>query len=583
MSAAVLEVDDDADARRQAEAYRLVARARSYGPLRSIDPEVPGQAAVVREAAHYDRSVLPRRQRAGDGFRELAPSEYYQLGVQWIPLTRPERAHDGRMYYYRRVASHRPHRPWVCRDHWLQVMLTTALDLRPETWRGVIARDEVIRIMTTATQHADTSGRACIVRVDELAKLLEVSTEKIRRAWRVVRELGLAVLLLPGRMLTEDERWQAYKGGSMQRGLANEWCFVTPQGTPAELLTTPYEPVRPPLRVLPGGKAAKTGTGTERHASSRRRGSRRSGLALAAVENRRPSTASSTDAARPVSEAVGTVTPPRRSTRNDQISKLRSAWDNANRSAGQKEPAPPAPAMTKRTAERCEPGSSGGQMGSQRAQERRGAAPSGARATSGRQHAAPGSGKRGRVYDPAAMRVAFDLIERLPWLTSVPAGRLENSLRRFAGAAMPWTAADLLAAIAAANRRNGRSELPIDGVRAPIAFLASLIRDLDPDADHPRYDLHADQLRPEPVSERTRENARLVAIAREARAAGRDLAEVLGIATDQARAAGLAACRAEAAAGARTGGWHLDEVAARRAAREAERRAARTLRTDLPQ
>lgn len=553
MSAAVVELEPTYDP--YSDPHAVLAAARSYGPLRAVKPGE--QAAIVREAVNYDASLLPRWQRGGEGVHALATPQDYAHGVHWIPTKTPVCAEDGRTYYVRKVASGVPHLPWRSRDHWLQVLLPEALDLRPETWRGVIARDEVIRIMTTATTIAhESTGRACIVRLDRLAELCDVSEQKIRRCWEVVRQLGLAVLMVPGRMLDANERYKAWQGGSRQRGLANEWSFVTPARAPRALMATTPEPVRPPLRlvapqtaptpreILKGAQIASQSVSGPISGDNR--------MSDVPVEN---SPAGEVRQAPAVDRNVGTVTPARGIQEIPSSATFRSALGREKRSAGEMEPAPPAQALKKRAGERSGTHLEQVQTGSQRAHGAAGASPGGAGAATGRQHLERGSSHAGRVYDRGALTAAHDLIDLLPWLAGVPAGRLETLLRRFTNAALPWTARDIVAAIAAANRRNGRSELPLTGVRAPIAFLASLVRDLDVDADHPRLDpLDEHQaLRPEGVSQRVRENRALVERAREARAAGLSPAQVLVPTTpDRASAA---------AAGIR------DELAARRAQR----------------
>lgn len=561
MSAAVVELEPAYDP--YSDPHTVLAAARSYGPLRAVEPGE--QAAIVREAVNYDPSLLPRWQRGGEGVHALATPQDYANGIHWVPSKTPVRAEDGRMYYFRKASSGVPHLPWRSRDHWLQVLLPEALDLRPETWRGVIARDEVIRIMTTATTIAhESTGRACIVRLDRLGELCDVSEMKVRRCWEVVRQLGLAVLMVPGRMLDANERYRAWQGGSRQRGLANEWSFVTPARAPRELMATTPDPVRPPLRLVAAAEAGREATKAPRGAQI---GSQRSSVpvsgdtavsdapAAAPVEN---SPAGAVRKAGAVDRNGETVTPARGIREIPSSATFRSALGREKRSAGEMEPAPPAQALKKRGGDRSRTRLEQVPTGSQRAQFGAGASPSGTGAASGRQHLERSSRHAGRVYDRGALTAARDLTELLPWLAGVPAGRLETLLRRFTNAALPWTARDIVAAIAAANRRNGRSELPLTGVRAPIAFLASLVRDLDVDADHPRLDpLDEHQaLRPEGVSQRVRENRALVERAREARAAGRSPAQVL-LPTSPDRAAA-------AAAGIR------DELAARRAQRAAK-------------
>lgn len=114
--------------------------------------------------------------------------------------------------------------------------------------------------------------------------------------------------------------------------------------------------------------------------------------------------------------------------------------------------------------------------------------------------------KRGRrAYDPEALDLARSLTDhpRHPWLRGTAPGRLEVALRRFARCRVPWTAGDVADAIDAANKRNSRASMTLAIVKNPPALLAKYLRDLDPDADHPRFDLG------DPLPERRPERSRI--------------------------------------------------------------------------
>lgn len=87
----------------------------------------------------------------------------------------------------------------------------------------------------------------------------------------------------------------------------------------------------------------------------------------------------------------------------------------------------------------------------------------------------------------AARHLAADLIRLLPWLRGESVRRLAPMLRRFV---LGWTAGDMLRALEARNRRLGRTWPNPQRIRTrPAAILATMIREMDPDGDHPRYDL----------------------------------------------------------------------------------------------
>lgn len=102
--------------------------------------------------------------------------------------------------------------------------------------------------------------------------------------------------------------------------------------------------------------------------------------------------------------------------------------------------------------------------------------------------------KRRRRAPSPGYRLAERVVQRLPWARNCPPGRLSGVLGRFATAALPWTADDIVQLIDAVNVRRGWSAIgDVDELRAPaFALLASYLRDVDPVADHPRLlDLEA--------------------------------------------------------------------------------------------
>ena len=106
----------------------------------------------------------------------------------------------------------------------------------------VPARPEVLKAHHVETAHLHAldrpqipvrprphSGRTVIVRPDTIAGLMMASESTAHRCQRAARELGLELVLLPGRMLTEIESYRARKAGSPQRGLSTVSAFVIPR------------------------------------------------------------------------------------------------------------------------------------------------------------------------------------------------------------------------------------------------------------------------------------------------------------------------------------------------------------------
>lgn len=102
------------------------------------------------------------------------------------------------------------------------------------------------------------------------------------------------------------------------------------------------------------------------------------------------------------------------------------------------------------------------------------------------------SGREGGVgsADPASTkaarrrrtrRLATEVARSVPWLASERLGRLTPPLTRFANAAEPWTAADIVGMLEEHTLRTGR--MPIEQLEirtTPAAVLASILRGVDP-------------------------------------------------------------------------------------------------------
>lgn len=416
---------------------QLVWLARSYGRLRRV---TPAQAEVVRLAAEHDRRVLPRWQRDGDSMHWTAePGAYAGLLA------------------------------WRSREHWLATVVPAAIAARPELLRALPTESrwsvstETLRLyLRTLSLYAHATGRRCIVRPDRLAELMGVSKRTVHYCQRAARRLELVVVVQEGRMLTELEVMKVRAQGSRQRGLAAEQALVVPAWLPRAAAWSGQQPPRPArvrsvdnsttgLQVLPnlsavgqsGGRSVappqEVPTGTSENSPSivpskarpapKQRSARDSEPPSAAPSHRRSSR-------RPAAVHHGTGVAPR---------------SRQEAAAGPPTPSAGSPAV-------C-----GDVRGSQRLQ-------------------------RGRTYDPAALALGRALVDALPWLAGVSAGRLERMLRRYATrpSGLHWTAGDVLDAIEAMDRRLGRASMTRDRVRSPWGLLASYLKLLDPDADHPR-------------------------------------------------------------------------------------------------
>lgn len=183
-----------------AQLERAIVQARFWGPLRRVEPH---QAPVIQRATEIDKTLLPRWQRDGDGHHAAAPA-----------------------------AAYRGIRPWRSRDFWLTAVVPAAL-ASPEGTEA-LSRHRVApeafalwaREISKFAMH--DSGRRTIVRPDRLAELMGRSESTVHRCRRVAADLGLYVVVVPGRMLYEAEKNWCREHGSRQRGLSNEVALTIP-------------------------------------------------------------------------------------------------------------------------------------------------------------------------------------------------------------------------------------------------------------------------------------------------------------------------------------------------------------------
>lgn len=352
---------------------------------------------------------------------------------------------------------------WRSREHYMTVVLPAALAARPDATaihdrghRRRVAVDTFTRVLWVHALAADdATGRGIRITTAQAATVAGCSERTVQHCRAIARELGLLADVVHGRQLTLDERLTAYEQGSKQRGLANESCLTLPRWLLGYLPA--HEPMFHRSRSRPPRpkKAARTndyGVGEHRH--THRQGSgktARDGDECASVDNRAGENLS-----------VECCTPPCRTP------------DTNSTSVGCQPPT-----ITPQTAKTAPP--------------------------------APTSGRNTERTARAGMHLARQLVARLPWLrvTTRP-GRIAPMLARFERASMPWTAADILAAVNAVNARMGWTALTSQHVRTNgHAVLAYYLRHLDVDADHPRlWQAVAEQQRRREQARRRADHAR---------------------------------------------------------------------------
>ncbi len=78
------------------------------------------------------------------------------------------------------------------------------------------------------------------------------------------------------------------------------------------------------------------------------------------------------------------------------------------------------------------------------------------------------------------------MVQVVPWLRSERPGRLAPALARFSNSDPPWTAQDVSDAIDTHTLGAGRGHIREDRIRTrPAVLLASILRKLDVQGDHP--------------------------------------------------------------------------------------------------
>lgn len=94
--------------------------------------------------------------------------------------------------------------------------------------------------------------------------------------------------------------------------------------------------------------------------------------------------------------------------------------------------------------------------------------------------------------DRRAIRLAQAMRQQVTWLRTEQLSALIPALHRFATTDPGWTATDVIAAIDTENNRRGWTSITTSHVKTrPAAILAWYLRQLDPQADHPRLDAFA--------------------------------------------------------------------------------------------
>jgi len=216
---------------RAAFAFKVVPRPRgSVGSVRRLVPDyrppagrqvpsgrvlrthrrcAPEHAGLVRQLCRVDAQVLPRWHQDDRG-----PSDAHR-GIHVL-------ADPGR---YSKIVV------WGSRQRWVDFAVPIAIAMHRDVLAGHGVNPDTFRtwaLVKSGYANART-GRRCIVRPDTLASVMGVTERTVQRCTAVARQIGLEVVVMPGRMLTFAECARARRMGSRQRGLSTEVALTIPQ------------------------------------------------------------------------------------------------------------------------------------------------------------------------------------------------------------------------------------------------------------------------------------------------------------------------------------------------------------------
>ena len=326
---------------------------------------------------------------------------------------------------------------WWGATDWVESEVRDALNEHRDVCRAHhVEPDTALAVARGMAAYADfDTGRDCRPTNARLVADLRVSLSTVQRARRVLKALGLVVELVAGRsIMSRAERLAAWRRGSSHRQIAAEFALCSRRGRPPGL--------RPAATVSGGGRAAfrRPASSTGQSTRSRRR--------VHVVDGDTPSSA--------LPERL--------------VSHLRTTHLQAT--AEQKKAAP-RPAPTRNGSHE----SPGVNLRIVRTPvEGPAEAPAGA---GGAPPPRPGP-------DPRTRRLADGVARQLGWLRGTSPRRLAPTLHRFAAAG--WTTRDVERAVTDSLTTRGW-RLPRD-IQQPAAYLASLLRALDPDDRPGALDAH---------------------------------------------------------------------------------------------
>lgn len=392
---------------------------------------------------------------------------------------------------------------WSHRDQWLSLVQMTIEAWFPEQIHRRVRAATLLKFAALVAAFADdATGRDCRRVYTELARDMAVSAETVRKCWRALERLGLAVQVERSVAFTYNERMRIWRlERSKQRGMTPVYALVVPAAYAQAMVTGEH-----PADLLAYAEAPDTAepvTPVQKLATalSNLRSAISTPVVSVAAEAPAVSVEDCPETPAPV-EHGQIPTAPVDNSRRDPFRKLENVDIlGLPRSGGRCTSSTSfalvdlVPHGVKSTASRAH-----NQDGSPGKPSSGGTAP-----TKGAQKRCAG---RGGWFGPHR-DIAVHLTRRVLWLRGVQPGRIAPQLKRFTVPGLPkvWRPEDFVTALDQINRRQNRyspgantaSRTEVDqghverasagAVRSPQGLLKWYLEQLDPANDHPRFEL----------------------------------------------------------------------------------------------
>lgn len=175
--------------------------------------------------------------------RRLAPSNRFLLPHWHIDDCGWQNRHRG--VHHRVPAGAYAQIPaWSGREHWLMVDMPAVLARsHAELAEAGVSVRTFTRWAEVETMYCgdERTGRRCVVKPITVAKVAGLGKSTVQKCRALAEKLGLRVVVFRGRMLNVQEKFQAWKAGSRQRGLSSEAAFTVPKSVDNQPADPPTE------------------------------------------------------------------------------------------------------------------------------------------------------------------------------------------------------------------------------------------------------------------------------------------------------------------------------------------------------